>query len=275
LQRARDLPYALFTWGEDVLAAESSLVRRQALRYSVAHARWLFSNSEFTTDHLRRVTSPRQQIVTVFGGADLQRFRPDLPGEVVRRRFGLENRLVLLSVGALREQQGIDQLLGCVARLATRFPDLHYLIVGKGHYEAALRRRAADLGIGPRVTFAGYVPDEELPLYYAACDVFALLHRRVETTGEEMCFGLVFLEAGACGKPVVASRIGGTHYAVRDGETGWLVQPESDQEADERLACLLAEAGLRAYLGAQARSWIESTYSWDRAAQLVRDAHGS
>ncbi|HYM10618.1 MAG TPA: glycosyltransferase family 4 protein [Bryobacterales bacterium] len=274
LRRRHGIPYALFTWGEDVLAAEHDWLRRRAMTAAAQGARWLFTNSDFTTTHLRNFVARETPIHTIFGSADLARFRPDLPGDVVRKRLGLEDRLILLSVGALRAQQGVDQLLGSVARLAAQFPKLHYLIVGKGGYEEALRQRATELGIASRVTFTGYVPDEELPLYYAACDVFALLHRRVEETGEEMCFGLVFLEAGACGKPVVGSRLGGTHFAIRDGETGFLVEPNSDTAADERLAALLADAGLRARLGMQARCWIEKTFSWDRAAELVKEAHG-
>ena len=205
----------------------------------------------------------------------MKRFRPDLPRDIIRSRLGLgQESLILLSVGALRPQQGVDLLLDAVARLAGRFPALRYVVAGKGFYEEALRRRAADLGLANRVTFAGYVPDAELPLYYAACDVFAMLHRRVEESGEEMCFGLVFLEAGACGKPVIGSRLGGTHFAIREGATGYRVNPESPSEIDERLAGLLSDAALRARLGAEARSWIESTFSWDRAAQLVREAHG-
>ena len=273
LRRKRGTPYALFTWGEDVLAAEHDWLRSRAMGYAARRASWLFTNSDFTTEHLRKFVAADTPIHTIFGGADLSRFTPALDGLAVRKRLGLEDRLVLLSLGALRPQQGVDTLLASVARLAGRFPQLHYLIVGKGYYEEALRRRAAELGIEKRVTFAGYVSDEELPLYYAACDVFAMLHRRVEETGEEMCFGLVFLEAGACGKPVVGSRIGGTHFAIRDGVTGYRVDPGSKSEIDGRLAALLSDAELRARLGAQARAWIEASFSWDQAARLVKEAH--
>jgi phosphatidylinositol alpha-1,6-mannosyltransferase len=275
LRQSRQIPYALFAWGEDLLAAEHDWLRRRAMQRAAREAKWLFTNSEFSTERLRNFAPRETPVHTVFGGADLNRFRPDLPRDVIRRRLGLsQESLILLSVGALRPQQGVDRLLDAVARLANRFPTLRYVVVGQGYYEEALRRRAAHLGLAKRVAFAGYVPDAELPLYYAACDVFAMLHRRVEETGEEMCFGLVFLEAGACGKPVIGSRLGGTHFAIRDGATGYRVDPESPSEIDERLAALLSDAALRARLGAEGRSWIESTFSWDRAAQLVREAHG-
>ncbi len=274
LGRLRSTPYALFTWGEDLLAAEGDPLKSRAMRQAAAGARWLFTNSDFTTERLRPFAGAAATIHTIYGAADTARFHPGLPGEVVRRRLGLEDRVILLSVGALRPQQGIDQLLGCVARLAERFPRLHYVIAGRGPYEPELRRKADELCISKRVTLAGYVPDAELPLYYAACDVFAMLHRRVEATGEEMCFGLVFLEAGACGKPVVGTRVGGTQFAIRDGETGFRVAPESDAEADQRLAQLLGDAAMRARMGAEARLWIASTFSWDKAAQQMREAHG-
>jgi phosphatidylinositol alpha-1,6-mannosyltransferase len=274
LRQKLGIPYALFTWGEDVLAAEHDFLRGQLMAYVARRADLLFTNSQFTTDRVRKFVAANAPIHTIFGGADTSRFSPDLDGCIVRKRLGLEDRLILLSVGALRPQQGVDTLLGAVERLAGQFPRLHYLVVGKGFYEEALRRRAAELGIADRVTFAGYVSDQELPLYYAACDVFAMLHRRVEETGEEMCFGLVFLEANACGKPVVGSRIGGTHFAIRDGVTGYRVDPLASAEIDGRLAALLADASLRDRMGMQARSWVETEFSWDRAAQLVKEAHG-
>lgn len=274
LRRRQGIPYALFTWGEDVLVATGDRLKRAALRQSIGGARCVFTNSEFTSQLLRDGGAPPNKIHTIWGGVDLARFRPGLDGQELRKRLGLEGALVLLSVGALRPQQGVDQLLGCVARLLPRFPSLHYVVVGKGSYQQALADRAAALGIANRVTFTGYVPDEELPLYYGICDVFALLHRRVEASGEEMCFGLVFLEAGACGKPVVGCRIGGVRYAIRHGETGYLVEPQRDSQADERLGRLLADAELRQRLGEQARRWIEATFSWEKAAEGVQQAHG-
>jgi phosphatidylinositol alpha-1,6-mannosyltransferase len=274
LQQKYGIPYALFTWGEDVLAAEHDFLRGRIMAYTARRASLLFTNSEFTTEHLKKFVPPDAAIHTIFGGADVRRFCPSLDGLIVRKRFGLEDRLLLLSVGALRPQQGVDTLLESVARLVDQFPRLHYLVVGKGFYEEELRRRADALGIADRVTFAGYVSDQELPLYYAACDVFAMLHRRVEETGEEMCFGLVFLEANACGKPVVGSRIGGTHFAIRDGETGYRVDPTASSEIDARLSALLADSSLRASMGLEARTWVQAKFSWDRAAQLVKEAHG-
>jgi D-inositol-3-phosphate glycosyltransferase len=124
-----------------------------------------------------------------------------------------------------------------------------------------LQELASDLGIGERVWFLGAVDHEQLPLYYNAADVCV-----VPSYYES--FGLVALEAMACGTPVVASRVGGLTGTVRDGETGYLISWRCPEPFAERLELLLGNEALRRRFGEAAREVVER-YRWANVAEAV------
>jgi D-inositol-3-phosphate glycosyltransferase len=177
---------------------------------------------------LRDYGAHASRIATIPCGVDTDLFTPGDRAEA-RRRLGLDDRPVLLWVGRIAPIKGLDTLLDTVARLREAGRDMRLLVVGgeadeptNGH-ETSLRRRIAALGLGESVRFVGPQPQSVLPLYYAAADV-TVLPSYYES------FGMVALEAMACGSPVIASRVGGLVTTVRDGVTGFLV-PDGDVEA--------------------------------------------
>jgi phosphatidylinositol alpha-1,6-mannosyltransferase len=121
-----------------------------------------------------------------------------------------------------------------------KVPNAHYLIVGEGHYRPVLERLVDEMGVRAQVTFAGRVSEDELPAYYQLCDIFAMPNREMPD-GDTEGFGLVFLEANACGKPVIGGRAGGAVEAVRDGENGLLVDGWSVHEVADALLRLLTD----------------------------------
>jgi phosphatidylinositol alpha-1,6-mannosyltransferase len=156
-----------------------------------------------------------------------------------------------------------------VARLAADLPGLRYAIVGTGEEEPRLRALAAEAGVADRVAFAGKVPEEELPAWYAASDVFVLPNRR---EGEDIeGFGIVFLEAQATERPVVAGASGGAPEAIADGSTGFLVGGTDAEELAGVLRRLADSPELRARLGRAGRERVRSGFTWERAAKVVAD----
>jgi phosphatidylinositol alpha-1,6-mannosyltransferase len=130
-------------------------------------------------------------------------------------------------------------------------PDVTYLIVGSGP-QAGLDHLACELGVRDHVIFTGLVPDEDLPAIYALCDVFAMPSRQNLVEHSVEGFGLVFLEANACGKPVIGGRSGGISDAVVDGVTGFLVNPQDPQEIANVLKILLTNRELARRLATKA-----------------------
>jgi phosphatidylinositol alpha-1,6-mannosyltransferase len=120
------------------------------------------------------------------------------------------------------------------------------------------------------VIFAGRAPAEDLPDIYALADVFVMLSREQLETCDVEGFGLVFLEASACAKPVIGGRSGGIPDAIVDGVTGLLVNPHDPEDIANALARLLMHRDLATRLGQQGRSWVVKYFSWGRAADQVQ-----
>lgn len=217
---------------------------------------------------LRELLESRPGAVGVLpNGVDAERFRPDVDVGSLRARYRLrpEDRVVLF-VGALDKAhyfKGVHVLLQAMARMPDHTARL--LVVGDGDLRQAYQKQCAALGLEERVIFCGRVPDQDLPAHYALCDLLALPST---TRGE--AFGLVLLEAMACGKPVVASNLPGVRSVVSDGESGLLVTPGDPDHLAETLRALLDSPARRQEMGARGRAIVEETYAWPRIIpQLV------
>ncbi|MBN1954926.1 MAG: glycosyltransferase family 4 protein [Anaerolineae bacterium] len=203
-------------------------------------------------------------------GVDGQRFHPAVEERGLRARYGIgaEERVVLF-VGGLDQAhyfKGVDVLLQALARLPG---DVRLLVMGDGNLRPSYQALAARLGIAERATFCGRVSDEALPAHYALCDLLALPST---TMGE--AFGLVLLEAMACGKPVVASNLPGVRSVVSDGEDGLLVEPGSVDDLAARLQELLDQPQRRREMGQHGRAKVEQTYDWSRITPRLAQIYG-
>ena len=208
------------------------------------------------------------RIRVAYPGVDATRFHPGVDGTAIRDRHVREGELMLLTVGRLQRRKGQDLVLRAMAALPSR-PELRYVIVGGGEEEESLKRLAGELGVADRVVFAGKVPDEELPAYYAACDVF-LMPNRADGADIEG-FGIVFLEAQATQRPVIAGRTGGAPEAVAEGETALLVGGEDPGELARALDELAASPRLRARFGRAGRERAARLFTWDDTARSVAE----
>jgi phosphatidylinositol alpha-1,6-mannosyltransferase len=203
--------------------------------------------------------------VVVPPGVDVGRFVPlaDADRRAVRATFGLESdRPLVLGVSRLVPRKGFDVLIDAVAGL----PDVQLAIAGAGRDRARLERRARERGVDDRTRFLGRVPDDaSFPQLYSCADVFAMPCRDRWGGLEAEGFGIVFLEAAAAGVPAVAGRSGGSHEAVVDGETGFVVDGRA-LDVRGALSALLADDGLRARMGAAARARAVMEFSYDTLA---------
>jgi phosphatidylinositol alpha-1,6-mannosyltransferase len=191
-------------------------------------------------------------------GVDGERFRPDVNPRLIRDRYGLDGARVLLTVGRLVERKGHDVVIRALRRVSEAIGPVRYLIAGSGSEERRLRALAADLGCADEVIFIGHVSDEDLPPLYAACDVFVMPSRALQERDGIEGFGIVFLEAGASGKPVIGGRSGGITDAVLDGTTGVLVNPQDVEEIAEALIRLLRDREDAARMGEEGRRRAEA-----------------
>ena len=202
----------------------------------------------------------RDDVFEVPNGVDVDSFRPGLDGGSIRRNHGVpEGAAVVMFVGALDRAhsfKGVTHLVEAFSRLAERRTVL--VIVGDGELRADFSRLTVRLGVADRVCFACAVPHTQLPPYYAAADVLVLPSYPPES------FGLVLLEAMACGKPVIASNLPGVRKVVSDGQDGLLVRPADADDLVEKIGMLLDDPQRRREMGERGRAKVEAKYAWPK-----------
>jgi phosphatidylinositol alpha-1,6-mannosyltransferase len=267
-------PFGVLLHGGDLLILQhqvhQSLLKRRTARALISSAAVLVANSRWTRERCLNLLSELEleagddlvQVVPL--GADHVFFRPGVDTTMVRERYGLGAGRWLLSVARLSRHKGVDTAIKALAGLASRYSDLRYAVVGSGEELDALEEEARQLGVGDRVRFLTEVPDRDLPALYNVAEVYLGLSRLMEQRVEG--FGISIAEASACGIAVVAGRSGGIPEAVRDNETGFLVDAERPDGVAEAVGRLLDDRELRARLGAAGRRAVETYYNWDRVA---------
>jgi glycosyltransferase involved in cell wall biosynthesis len=230
---------------------------RPALRWTLRHADALTAITEDCRQHALRAGAPDASVHIVFNGTDLRRFSPEPGGKPVDPRFGPN---MIFACRQLFPRKGIRFLIEAAAQLTARFPDLHLVLAGDGFERPELVALAERLGIGPRVTFLGWVPNTALPPYYRAAAVSVI-------PSLEEGFGIPAAEAMGCEVPVVATDAGGLPEVVEHGVTG-LVVPRGDSTAlAGAIGSLLEDPALRLRMGQAGRERALKHFDWDRTAE--------
>lgn len=162
--------------------------------------------------------------------------------------------------------KGHDSVLNVLPDVLKKYPDTVYLIIGGGDDKERLKNLAMNRGVGERVIFLEDIKDEELPAFYCLCDIFVMPSKEIHTKYGVKAegFGIGFLEAGACGRPVIGGKSGGIPDAVIDGNTGILVNPKNLLELRDAIIKLLKDGALRKQMGDNARKRIEENFTVQR-----------
>lgn len=240
---------------------------RNRERY-LAHADAVVAVSGFTKQALQDLMGvDPAKIALIQNGVDAERFTPGPPPQYLMERYGLAGKRVLMTVGRLVERKGIDRTIEAMPEIVAAVPDAHYLIVGEGEYRTHLERLVADQGMSEHVTFAGRVPEEELVDHYRFCDLFLMPNRELSDHDTEG-FGLVFLEANACGKAVVGGRAGGAVEAVQEGRNGLLVNGDKPPEIAVAVIRLLTDTALREQIETTGLEIARAASSKEKARQF-------
>jgi phosphatidylinositol alpha-1,6-mannosyltransferase len=264
-------PYGVVVHGAEIVVPARLPITGARLRRVLSGASIIVAAGDYPATHARALAGEATRVVVVPPGVDANRFVPLTDDERAKARaiFGLPAaaRLVV-SVSRLVPRKGMDVLIRAAARLAPSRPDLLVAIAGDGRDRRRLERLISRTAAP--VCLLGRVSDDDLPALYGCGDVFAMLARRRWAGLEEEGFGIVFLEAAACGVPQVAGASGGTGDAVVDGVTGVVVRrPQSVDDAVAALEGLLDDAMLRGGYGAAARQRAVEDFDIARLAATL------
>ncbi len=227
--------------------------------------------SDYTAARLAPAVDRLTGVHRLPGGVDTTTFSPE--GEDMRARHQLDPATpVAVCISRLVPRKGQDLLIRIWPEVRRRVPGAHLLIVGTGPIEDDLRAAVADLALDGAVTFTGEVPWSELPAYYRTGDVFAMPCRTRLGGMDVEGLGLVFLEAQACGVPVVVGDSGGAPQTVEDGRTGLVVDGDDDESVLQAVVAILGDRDLAARMGEQARAHVVARWDWSVIGQALRTA---
>jgi len=275
IHRYSGIPFVVYVHGEELTLAATSRELTRLTRRVLRAARMVVANSRHTKDMLvGRWGADDSNVEVMHPGVDSTRFVPAPFDAAARARLGWTGRRVILTVGALQKRKGQDMLIRALPAIRARCPDVLYSIVGEGWERAYLDQIVAECGVADLVQFRPKPLDDELIACYQQCDLFALPNRQIGWDFEG--FGIVMLEAQACGRPVIAGRSGGTAETMDPSRTGELVNCDGPEELAETAAALLSDPERRAQMGARARQWIVERFDWrvltDQASRLFTAA---
>lgn len=225
---------------------------------------------DFTRSRIARALTPaaRERMVQLTPGVDVERFHPGVDGRPIRERYGLGDRPVIVCVARMVKRKGQDTLIKALPLVQEKVPDAVVFLVGDGPDRKRLERLARRLGVADSVVFAGAHPWEELPPYFAAGDVFCMPCRTRKFGLEAEGLGIVFLEAAACGLPVIAGNSGGAPDVIRNGVTGSVVNGWNIDELALNLVPLLSSQSGNAGLGGMGLTW-SGNWGWRSASQRL------
>jgi phosphatidylinositol alpha-1,6-mannosyltransferase len=255
-------PFLIYAHGEEIQSGLTSRKFRWLLPKIYSRAFAIIANSSNTSRLLQEIGIASRKIHIIHPGVNTQKFICEINSSgVIRNRYNLYNKHILLTVGRLQRRKGHDMVIKALPRIKQRFPDVHYVVVGTGEELFSLQNLASEEGVTDSVLFVGYVPDDEIPSYYAACDIFLMPNRQIGADIEG--FGMVFLEASAAGKPVIGGKSGGTDDAILDGVTGLRINGDNVDQITNAVLALLSDPQKASALGANGRRWVQETFTWE------------
>ena len=267
---------AVITWHNDlppVTAGARFLIEthnRAILPAYIREYRKIIATSEIYRRKSRILTSLGTRVEVINNGVDCERFNPNVNSSAVQARFGLNDKSVVLFVGALTSwhgYKGLDILLEAIRVAAKSVPRILLLVVGEGNLRAKYEFSTEQLGLGRRVIFAGNVSDEELPQFYAASDLVAVPSKDMSEG-----FGLTILEANASGRACVASNTGGIPEILRDGHNGLLVPPKDPESLAKGIIQVTTNDQDRLRMGENGRK-VATTHDWKTVAEQTENVY--
>ncbi len=266
-----NIPYIIYVYGSETYRFGNNRYLLKLIKKFLLEADQIIPNSQFTMNEFLALDIPKDKFTIITPGVDTARFYPEEPDIELVDKYQLQNKKVLLTVARLDERKGHDKVIEAIASLKEDIPDIVYLIVGKGREQKRLKSLVRKYKIRENVRFCGYVAEEDLPKYYNCCDLFILLNRQTsndeQLAGDYEGFGIVFLEASACGKPVIAGNFGGIHDAVADTKSGYIIDGNNMTEITTTIKKLLLNDYNKIQLGKYGRERAVEFFTWKKISQ--------
>ena len=229
--------------------------------------------SEYSKGTLLGDLSPgisQSRITLIPAGVDTERFKPPVDKLKIKRELGLDpHKFTLFTVRRLVPRMGLEELIHAMKILVEHFGGIHLIIGGRGILESQLKRLAGSLRLREYITFIGYIDEEKLPLYYQAADVFVLPTKGLEG------FGLVTIEALACGTPVLATPVGANLETVGTFDKNLLFTGADTESMAKRILKFISSHKTNNGLSEKYRKFAMQNYSWNKIVGRYEEVYTS
>ena len=238
------------------------------------HSAEIVTVSRFTAhEAVRRFALSDEQVHVIHPGVDLDVYSPgEVPADF-RERYGIGPGPIISTVARVIERKGHDVVVKALPTVLAKHPDAQYVICGREFepFASSLRKLVTSLQLDDHVVFAGHVPADDVVDMHRVCDVSIMASRVIEERGDTEGFGITYLEAGACGKPVIGGNQAGVVDAIVHEETGLLVDPTRPAAVAEAMLRLLDDPEWAKQLGANGLARARAEFSWEAIARQYLD----
>ncbi|MBD3249272.1 glycosyltransferase [Candidatus Woesearchaeota archaeon] len=249
-------PYYVYCHGEEMgsdLGKAVKIMKQITLR----RAKGLIAVSDYTKKIIEKYNKNTK---TIYNAVDIKTFYPKEKNKDMVKKYELEDKKVLMTISRLEKRKNHESVIRLMPKLLKKY-DVKYLILGEGDEKENLKDIVSELKLENHVEFLGKVSQDELNDYYNLCDIFVMPN--IDINGDTEGFGIVFLEANACGKPVIGGDKGGVTSAIKNGYNGFLVDGRDEEEIYNKISLLLEDDDLRKNMGKDALDWAKR-FSYDK-----------
>lgn len=271
LNKFTNLGIITFVYGEDIVGyrkkGKISKYLRMIYLKGLHNADIVVANSNVTKNECLSDAINSEKIVVLYPALDYDLFFPRNKNKM-KELYNLSNRYVIMTVGMLVRHKGFDTVLKIMPGLIKKIPEIIYIIRGEGPDKQYLDSIIKENKIEKYVQYIGDLPYEKLPTLYSAADLFVMPNRIDEIDNEQEGFGIVFLEANACGLPVIGGDSGGVKDIISNGDNGFLIDPNNHEEITNKILELYYTQNK--FIESSIRDYIMRKYNWDDAARIFQ-----
>jgi len=218
--------------------------------------------SQATSNEACKIVTSVDKVHLIPNAVDLHKFDPKLDDSKTRRQLGIEGHTVIFALRSHEPKYGLEHLIKAARIVAKERQDAIFVIGGDGSLRCYHEQLATRLGVKEKIVFAGTIPQQAVPYYYAASDI-------VVVPSLQEAFGLVVSEAMACGKPVIGTNVGGIPDQIIDGYNGFLVRPRNSAEIAEKILWLISNPKEAKRMGTNGRKMAEEKFDLDKRIDKI------
>ena len=256
-----NVKFVCYVHGEDVETAATSGEHNLMVKQVCKASQYLICNSHNSANIVKRLNyATDEKIEVLHPGVDAQVFKPAEPDAAFKEKMGWTNKFVILTVGRLQQRKGQDKMIEAMPAILKQHPNALYAVVGSGECKQDLEHLIAQLNLEDHVQLLSEITDKDMIACYQQCDLFILPNRTIDNDIEG--FGMVLVEAQACGKAVIAGDSGGTRETMLVGESGLVVDCSEAGNIANAILHLIAQGDLISNLGHTGREHVKTNLDW-------------